>query len=445
MSPLHVDHDADYQIVHCREELSPGDAAHRSPSAAPGSPPAPIGPDSATASPVQILSLRAASDPGPGRSRGEPYLPRRLDPVSPTHMQHSARLCAEMAPFLHLEISKISFSVIADGLRDAVTTAACHATELANEEHSQYHQILVAQVYDSDVSVTAVKTTAIAMRSGLEECEVKLGSLVIQNQSTHAAVNSGRGFDGGMDRLVLEYQIAEFYLVLLEAAPQRDGSCLSGDDRRARVVGLCNQDLMVLAMVFVGQFSGVMRCRHLGVAKASIVPNRNDTHTLHRLVDDLFAQLQGRLASGVDEPAAFRTLLADVADYFDRYLRGSILKTLQKFGVPSGMPFSSFLRSFRVVVASTVDEGGPLAPSPEMAIEFIRIRTVQQYPMLIPILFPGNLPRERDRMIRLRRCGPCLPTWNTTLHRPSTTTLVYPFFRALTLMLTRWRHYRVLR
>ena len=124
--------------------------------------------------------------------------------------------------------------------------------------------------------------------------------------------------------------------------------------------------------------------------------NRDDTHTLHRLVDDLFAQLQERLASGVDGPAAFRTRLIDVTDYFDRAPRGAALETLQKFGVPSGTPFSSYLRPFRVVVASTVDKGGPLAPSPEMAMELIRIRTAQQYPMLMPTLFPGNLAtRER--------------------------------------------------
>ena len=134
----------------------------------------------------------------------------------------------------------------------------------------------------------------------------------------------------------------------------------------------------------------------LKLTKASIMANRDDTHTLHRLIDDLFAQLQERLASGVDGPTAFRTLLMDVTDYFDRAPRGAALETLQKFGVPSGTPFSNYLRSFRVVVASTVDKGGPLAPSPEMAMELIRIRTAQQYPMLMPTLFPGNLAtRER--------------------------------------------------
>ena len=148
----------------------------------------------------------------------------------------------------------------------------------------------------------------------------------------------------------------------------------------------------------------------LKLTKASIVPNRDDTHTLHRLIDGLFAQLQERLASGVDGPAAFRTLLTDVTDYFDRAPRGAALETLQTFGVPSGTPFSNYLRSFRAFVASTVDKGGPLVPSPEMAMELIRIRTAQQYPMLTPTLFPGILATEE------RPYDPLATLWTVFAH-----------------------------
>ena len=90
-------------------------------------------------------------------------------------------------------------------------------------------------------------------------------------------------------------------------------------------------------------------------------------------------------------PSAFKILLEDCADYFDRAPRGAALETLQKFGVRTGTPFSSYLRTLRVVVASTVEKGGPLAPSAEMVIELVRIRTAQQYPMLMPTLLPGDL------------------------------------------------------
>ena len=129
----------------------------------------------------------------------------------------------------------------------------------------------------------------------------------------------------------------------------------------------------------------------LELTKAAVNANRDDTHDLHRLVDGLFSQLQERMMTGSSEPANFKTLLADFADYFDRAPRGAALETLQKFGVRTGMPFSSYLRTLRVVVASTVEKGGPLAPSAEMAIELVQIRTAQQYLMLRPTLFPGDL------------------------------------------------------
>ena len=93
-------------------------------------------------------------------------------------------------------------------------------------------------------------------------------------------------------------------------------------------------------------------------------------------------------SSGLD---ASKTLLAELADYFDRAPRGVALTTLQNFGVRTGTPFASYLRALRVVVASTVEKGGPLAPSAAIAIELIRTRTAQQYPVLMPTLFPGDL------------------------------------------------------
>ena len=139
----------------------------------------------------------------------------------------------------------------------------------------------------------------------------------------------------------------------------------------------------------------------LKLTKAAITPNRDHTHDLHCLIDDLFSQLQQRMTSGSSGPAAFKTLLADFADYFDRAPRGAALATLQNFGVCTGTPFASDLRALRVVVASTVEKGGPLAPSAAMAIELVRIRTAQQYPMLMPTLFTGNLATKEKPYVTL--------------------------------------------
>ena len=52
-------------------------------------------------------------------------------------------------------------------------------------------------------------------------------------------------------------------------------------------------------------------------------------------------------------------------------------------------------------MANTVEEGGPLAPSAAMAIELVRTRTTQQYPMLMPTLFPGDLATREKPYVTL--------------------------------------------
>ena len=139
----------------------------------------------------------------------------------------------------------------------------------------------------------------------------------------------------------------------------------------------------------------------LELTTAAINANRDDAHDLHRLVDDLFSQLQDKITTGSSGPAAFKILLANFADYFDRAPRGAALETLQKFGVRTGTPFSSYLRARRVVVASTVEKGGPLAPFAAIAIKLVKIRTAQQYPMLMPTLLPGDLATREKPYVSL--------------------------------------------
>ena len=83
----------------------------------------------------------------------------------------------------------------------------------------------------------------------------------------------------------------------------------------------------------------------LKLKEAFIQAYRDNTHDLHRFVDDLFLQFRERLNTG----AASRILLTDIADGFDRAPRSATLKTLQTFGVPTGTPFASYRTSFRVV------------------------------------------------------------------------------------------------
>ena len=53
------------------------------------------------------------------------------------------------------------------------------------------------------------------------------------------------------------------------------------------------------------------------------------------------------------------------------------------------------------MVASTVEKGGPLAPSAAMTIELVRIKTDQQYPILMPTLFPRDLATREKPYVTL--------------------------------------------
>ena len=46
--------------------------------------------------------------------------------------------------------------------------------------------------------------------------------------------------------------------------------------------------------------------------------DHDDTHDLHRLVDELFRQLQERMISGTSGSAEFKMLLSDLAENFHR-------------------------------------------------------------------------------------------------------------------------------
>ena len=169
-------------------------------------------------------------------------------------------------------------------------------------------------------------------------------------------------------------------------------------------------------------------------------PNRDDSHALHRLVDGLFAQLQETLASDVDEPVAFKTLLIGVANDFGRAPRGAALEILQTFDVPSGTPFSSKMHSFKVVVECTVDKGGPLTLSPEMAMELIHICTAKQYLMLMTTLFPGNLATRKRPYDSLATSWTIFALLKHNTSPAINVDALPQLFRARALTLIRWQY-----
>lgn len=110
------------------------------------------------------------------------------------------------------------------------------------------------------------------------------------------------------------------------------------------------------------------------------MPTAEDTHDLHRFVDDLFTQPEKKLGTSSSGSAAYKLRQTDCGNNFNQAPRGAALGILQRFGVPPVTPFSVYLCSLWMVIAGTIEKGAPLAPSPEMMILLVKVR-----------LFPGNL------------------------------------------------------
>ena len=100
------------------------------------------------------------------------------------------------------------------------------------------------------------------------------------------------------------------------------------------------------------------------------------------------------LRFGASRREEFALLPRFLTGHFDRVDLGAGYKQLHHFGVPNGTPFSDFSRDARIVVsAATVTELG-LARATDFVLEVNRIAVNDQYPSLMPTLYPGIMASE---------------------------------------------------
>ncbi|CAN0443107.1 unnamed protein product, partial [Laminaria digitata] len=89
-------------------------------------------------------------------------------------------------------------------------------------------------------------------------------------------------------------------------------------------------------------------------------------------------------------PEVFNQLLRLIGGHFDQGDGNASFNRLQTFGVSNGTPFSDFFRAFRVVVSSVTGSEHVLAPSVPTVLELVRRSVMNQYPGLMPTLYPGD-------------------------------------------------------
>ena len=76
--------------------------------------------------------------------------------------------------------------------------------------------------------------------------------------------------------------------------------------------------------------------------------------------------------------------------HFDRVDTGEGYTKLQTFRVCNGTLFSDFSREFRVLVPAVTGSERAVAPGMAVVLEVVRMAVNEQFPTLMPKLYPGS-------------------------------------------------------
>ena len=97
------------------------------------------------------------------------------------------------------------------------------------------------------------------------------------------------------------------------------------------------------------------------------------------------------MEEGASDPEAFTLLLRRLMTHFDRVDTGEGYTRLRSFGVCTGTPFCDFSREFRVLVSAITGSERTLAPGVDVVLEVVRMAMNEQFPSLMPTLYPGSM------------------------------------------------------
>ena len=172
---------------------------------------------------------------------------------------------------------------------------------------------------------------------------------------------------------------------LMRSAKQAQTDILQVCDKRCSLLGLQTE-------VWI---RGWERPLHKAFVRA-IPLDKPSTPILTTVIDDIFGQVTRALDRKETGPAAFELLLQLLSRQFDHGDAASALRDLQSFGVPNGTPYSAYYRAFRMVVSGITGSERALAPGTGLVLEIVRLSVNEQYPQLMPILYPGGLANRQS-------------------------------------------------
>ena len=77
--------------------------------------------------------------------------------------------------------------------------------------------------------------------------------------------------------------------------------------------------------------------------------------------------------------------------HFDRVDTGDGYTRLHNFSMCTGTPFCDFSREFRVLVSAVMGSERTLAPGVDVVLEVVRMAVNEQFPTLMPTLYPCSM------------------------------------------------------
>ena len=101
------------------------------------------------------------------------------------------------------------------------------------------------------------------------------------------------------------------------------------------------------------------------------------------------------MAEGASGPEASTLLLRLLVTHFDEVDTEEGYTKLNYFVVCNGMPYSDFSREFRVLVPTATESECFLSPGTDGVLEMVRMAANEQFPALLPALYPGS--KETDQ------------------------------------------------
>ena len=121
----------------------------------------------------------------------------------------------------------------------------------------------------------------------------------------------------------------------------------------------------------------------------AITPVKPSTADMTNLIDDFFGQVSRALKEGAFGPEAFTPLVCQLTTHSDRVDTGEGYTKLHNVGVCTGTLFCDFSEESGVLVSAVTESERILAPGIDVVLDVVRIAVNEQFPTLMPTLYPG--------------------------------------------------------